>query len=137
MLELLEDVDAEIAAAKPIANVHSIWELVLHTAVWDNAVRQRIGGQKTQPKGEQNFPPVPKRRGSAQEAAWRKTVSLLTRTHADLIRAVSTLPEARLRDRVPGKRYDIEFMLHGVLQHELYHAGQIAILKKAHGRAWQ
>jgi uncharacterized damage-inducible protein DinB len=131
MIELLDDVNAETAAAKPIPNVHSIWELVLHTAVWDRAVRQRIEGQKTQPTGKQNFPPVPKSTSAAKEPAWRKTVSSLTRTHADLIRTVSTLPEARLRDRVPGKRYDIEFMLQGVLQHELYHAGQIAILKKA------
>jgi hypothetical protein len=48
-----------------------------------------------------------------------------------LVKAVSTLPEARLRERVPGKRYDFYFMLHGVAQHALYHAGQIAILKKA------
>jgi uncharacterized damage-inducible protein DinB len=137
MLELLEDVDAETAAARPIPNVHSIWELVLHTAVWDRAVRRRIGGQTTQPKGKKNFPPVPKSSSAGRQAAWRKTVSLLTRTHADLIRAVSALPEERLRDHVPGKRYDISFMLHGVLQHELYHAGQIAILKKAHRRAAQ
>jgi hypothetical protein len=43
---------------------------------------------------------------------------------------VEALPEARLREIVPGKKYDIAFMLHGVAQHELYHAGQIAILKK-------
>ena len=138
LLELLQDVDAETAAAKPFPNVHSIWELVLHTAVWDRAVRRRMAGQTTQPKGKKNFPPVPKSSSAAaKQAAWRKTVSLLTRTHADLMRAVSALPEERLRDHVPGKRYDISFMLHGVLQHELYHAGQIAILKKAHRRAWQ
>jgi uncharacterized damage-inducible protein DinB len=138
MLELLEDVDAETAAAKPLPNVHSIWELVLHTAVWDRAVRRRIAGQTTQPKGKKNFPPVPKSSSAAaRQAAWRKTVALLTRTHADLMRAVAALPEERLRDQVPGKRYDISFMLHGVLQHELYHAGQIAILKKAHRRTWQ
>jgi len=135
MLELLEDVDAETAAAKPIPNVHSIWELVLHTAVWDRAVRRRIRGQTTQPKGKKNFPPVPKSSSAAKQAAWCKTVSWLTRTHADLISAVSALPEKRLRDRVPGKRYDFAFMVQGVLQHELYHAGQIAILKKAHRRA--
>src|ERR1700687_5763434 len=122
MLELLEDVDAETAATKPIPNGHSIWELVLHTAVWDRAVRRRIGGQTTQPKGKKNFPPVPKSSSAAKQAAWRKTVSLLTRTHADLIREVSALPEERLRDHVPGTRYDISFMLHGGLQHELYHA---------------
>jgi hypothetical protein len=44
---------------------------------------------------------------------------------------VSILPESRLRDRVPGKKYNFYFMLHGMAQHELYHAGQIAILNKA------
>src|SRR5260370_15879849 len=67
MLELLEDVDAETAAAKPIPNVHSIWELVLHTAVWDRAVRRRIGGHTTQPKMGQNLPPAPKNNHPAQQ----------------------------------------------------------------------
>src|SRR5260370_40676654 len=62
MLELLEDVDAETAAARPIPNVHSIWELVLHTAVWGRVVRRRIAGQATQPTGNKNFPPPPKSR---------------------------------------------------------------------------
>ena len=48
---------------------------------------------------------------------------------------IAALPEPRLRDQVPGKDYDFYFMLHGVVQHELYHAGQIAILKKAKKQA--
>jgi hypothetical protein len=48
-----------------------------------------------------------------------------------LVKTVAALPESRLRERVPGKKYDFYFLLHGVAQHELYHAGQIAILKKA------
>jgi hypothetical protein len=51
-----------------------------------------------------------------------------------LVKTVAALPDSRLRDRVPGKRYDFYHHLHGVAQHELYHAGQIAILKKAHAR---
>jgi uncharacterized damage-inducible protein DinB len=127
LLELLADVDAATAAAKPLADVHSIWELVLHTAVWDDAALRRLGGEKYQPKGLENFPLVPKLTG----AAWRKTVAQAKRTHDRLVRTVAALPETRLRERVPGKRYDFYFMLHGVVQHELYHAGQIAILKKA------
>jgi hypothetical protein len=50
--------------------------------------------------------------------------------HAGLEKTVAGLTESRLRERVPGKKYDFYFMLHGVAQHELYHAGQIAILKK-------
>jgi uncharacterized damage-inducible protein DinB len=127
LLELLEDVDAATAAAKPLPNVHSIWELVLHIAAWDEAACRRIGGEKTQPTGTANFPVVPK----ASEAAWRKSVAQVKRTHDVLMKTVAALPESRLRERVPGKKYDFYHLLHGVAQHELYHAGQIAILKKA------
>jgi uncharacterized damage-inducible protein DinB len=128
LLELLDDVDAVTAAAKPLPKVHSIWELVLHVAVWDAAACRRLAGEKWQPEGTANFPLVPKR---ATEAAWRKAVAQAERTHDVLVRTVAGLSESRLRERVPGKRYDFYFMLHGVAQHELYHAGQIAILKKA------
>jgi len=130
VLELLEEVDAATAAAKPVRNVHSIWELVLHIAVWDNAARRRIMGVKTQPEGKQNFPPAPQNGKATNTAAWRKAVTELKRTHDKLVRTVAALPDSQLRGRVPGKRYNIAFMLHGVVQHELYHAGQIAILKK-------
>jgi len=127
LLELLQDVDAATAAGKPLPDVHSIWELVLHIAAWDAAASHRIGGEKVQLTGTANFPLVPK----PTEAAWRKAVAHVKRTHDALVKMVATLPESRLRDRVPGKKYDFYFMLHGVVQHELYHAGQIAILKKA------
>ncbi len=127
LLELLKDTNAAAAAAKPLPNVHSIWELVLHIAAWDDAAIRRLSGQKCQPTGMANFPPVRK----PTEADWRKAVTQAKHTHDRLVEAVARLPESRLRDRVPGKRYNFYFMLHGVVQHELYHAGQIAILKKA------
>ncbi len=129
LLELLQDVDAATAATKPLPDVHSIWELVLHIAAWDEAARRRIGGETVQLTGTDNFPLVPK----PTEAAWQKTVAQAKRTHDVLVKTVKALPESRLRDRVPGKKYDFYFLLHGVAQHELYHAGQIAILKKATG----
>ncbi len=127
LLELLEDVDAAMAAAKPLQDVHSIWELVLHVAAWDGAACRRLDGETVQLTGAANFPVVPK----PTEAAWRKAVAHAKRTHDALVKTVAALPESRLRERVPGKKYDFYFMLHGVVQHELYHAGQIAILKKA------
>ena len=127
LLELMEDVDAASAAAKPLPKVHSIWELVLHVAVWDGAALRRLSGEKCQPTGLANFPLV----SSTKESAWRKAVTETRRTHDALVKTVAALPDSRLRDRVPGKRYDFYNMLHGIVQHELYHAGQIAILKKA------
>src|SRR5438128_8311563 len=100
LLELLEDVDAATAAAKPLAKVHSIWELVLHIAAWDGAALRRLRGQKLQPTGAQNFP----RTGKVSEANWRRTITNIKRTHEALVKAVAVLPDSRLRDRVPGKR---------------------------------
>ena len=130
LLELLQDVDAVAAATKPLPDVHSIWQLLLHVAVWDDAACRRLAGEKWQPMGIANFPLVPQ----PSAAAWRKAVDHAKRTHTMLVKTVAALPESRLRDRVPGKKYDFYFMLHGVVQHELYHAGQIAILQKVQGR---
>ena len=130
LMEILADVDAVTAAARPIPNVHSIWELVLHIAVWDRSGLVRLGGEKYQPTGDDNFPPAIKQ----TEAAWRKAVADASHTHEKLVKTVSALPDSRLWERVPGKRYDFYHLLHGIAQHELYHAGQIALLKKACGR---
>src|ERR1700727_2319269 len=97
LIELLEDVDAATASAKPVPTAHSIWELVLHIAVWDDAGLRRLAGQKWQPPGELNFPPV---RRSA-EAGWRKAVAQTKRTHDKLVASVWALPDSRLGDRVP------------------------------------
>jgi len=130
LLELLADVDAATASAKPLANIHSIWELLLHVEVWDGAGLRRLDGEKYQPTGLANFPMPPR----PTEAGWRKAVAAAKRTHDALVKTVAALSNERLRDRVPGKRYDFYHMLHGIAQHELYHAGQIALLKKAQGR---
>jgi hypothetical protein len=131
LLELLQDVDAATAAAKPLPDVHSMWELALHVAVWDTAACRRLNGEIFQPEGLENFPLAPK----PTDVAWRKAVAQIKRAHNDLVKMVASLPESRLWERVPGKKYDFYFMLHGVAQHELYHAGQIAILKKAQAQA--
>jgi len=60
VLELLEDVDVAVAAAKPLKDVHSIWELLLHIEAWDRAGIVRLGGKKCQPAGTDNFPRVTK-----------------------------------------------------------------------------
>lgn len=127
LMELLKDVDAATAAARPLADVHSIWELVLHVAAWDRAGIVRLGGKKCQLKAKSNFPPVPE----PTEAAWHAAISMAKTTHDHLVKAVADLSEKRLSEIVPGKRYDFYHMFHGIGQHELYHAGQIAILKKA------
>jgi uncharacterized damage-inducible protein DinB len=129
LFEILEGVTAEQAAARPIPNAHSIWELVLHVAAWDGAVRRRMTGVAVKLSGKKNFPPVV----DTSEAAWTRTLEHLRRVHDELVDAVKKFPEKSLSKQVPGKKgahYNFYYMLHGVVQHELYHAGQIALLKK-------
>src|SRR5271170_3893932 len=129
VLEILNGVTAGQAAARPIAGAHSIWELVLHIAAWDGAVRRRMGGVAVSLSDAENFPPVT----DTSEAAWRAALTLVRRVHEELVEAVTAFPDSRLYEMVPGKEgahYTFYYMLHGVVQHELYHAGQIALLKK-------
>jgi uncharacterized damage-inducible protein DinB len=133
VLELLDGVTAKIAEARPIENAHSIWELVLHIAAWDDAVRRRTGGTAVTLKDEQNFPPVK----DAGEAAWGKAIEHAKHTHGELVKAVAAFPDLRLQEQVPGKTenyYSFFYMFSGIVQHELYHAGQIALLKKVQTR---
>jgi uncharacterized damage-inducible protein DinB len=129
VFEILKAVTAAQAAARPIKGAHSIWELVLHIAAWDGAVLRRLDGVAVRLSGAKNFPPVT----DAGEAAWRAALDRVRRVHEELVAAVAALPDSRLDDMVPGKKgahYTFYYMLHGVVQHELYHAGQIALLKK-------
>ncbi|MBZ5613130.1 MAG: DinB family protein [Acidobacteriia bacterium] len=129
VFEILQGVTAARAAARPIKNAHTIWELVLHIAAWDGAVMRRLGGVAVELSDAENFPPM----GDASEAAWHKTLAEVQRVHDELVKTVAALPDSRLGQIVPGKEgahYTFYYMLHGVVQHELYHAGQIALLKK-------
>jgi uncharacterized damage-inducible protein DinB len=129
LFEILEGVSAAQAAARPIQHAHTLWELVLHIAAWDGAVLRRVGGVAVELSDGENFPAV----SDVGEAAWRRTLAEARRVHEQLVAAVLAMPDARFREMVPGKdgaHYTFYYMLHGLAQHELYHAGQIALLKK-------
>jgi uncharacterized damage-inducible protein DinB len=130
ILELLSDVNAKTAATRPIKDAHSIWEILLHIAAWDGVVTRRIGGTALMLTDEQNFPAVT----DTSEAAWSQTIENTKKIHHELIKAVASFPDSRLAEQVPGKTqnyYNFYYMFSGIVQHELYHAGQIALLKKA------
>jgi uncharacterized damage-inducible protein DinB len=129
VLEILEGVTAAQAAARPVAGAHSIWELALHITAWDGVVLRRLGGIAVELTDAENFPAVT----DAGAAAWHEALMRMRRVHEELVSAVSDLPDSRLAEIVPGKKgahYTFYYMLHGLAQHELYHAGQIALLKK-------
>jgi uncharacterized damage-inducible protein DinB len=125
--ELLAGVTAAQAAARPLAGGHSIWEIVRHLAAWHEGVRRRLAGERVELSPEEDWPPI----GDAHEAAWREALAGLERTYTELRRAVAHLTDSRLLEMAPGQDHSLYVMLHGLIQHDLYHAGQIALLKKA------
>jgi len=129
LMEILADVDAPAAAARPISHAHTIWELTLHITAWDTAILRRVAGQAASPSDAENFPKI----RDTSESAWRTALENLQRQHQELLRVISDMPDRRLSEQVPGKDYDFYFLLHGTVQHALYHAGQIVMLNRARG----
>ena len=128
VFEILDGVDAARAAAHPIPGAHSIWELVLHVTTWLDVPARRIRKREAiEPADEENFPSIP----AASESAWRDAREGLARAVDELAGTIEALDPARLEETVAGKSYPIAVMLHGTVQHSLYHAGQMALLKKA------
>jgi uncharacterized damage-inducible protein DinB len=127
LMESLDGVTVATAAARNIANAHTIWELVLHVAVWKRTVERRLNGEAVEPTGAEDFPPMPQ----PTVDAWVAAVGELRSAHESMVRTFQVLGADRLHAIVPGKRYNVEFMMLGTAQHDCYHAGQMALLKKS------
>lgn len=124
--ELLSDITFEKASKKPLPNSHSIWEIVLHISAWKKEIKRRIEGEFTSLPPAEDWP-------AAEElttASWAETLKTLELRQEKLLEAVSKLKDEDLEKNAAGQNYSIYFLLHGLVQHDLYHAGQIAILKK-------
>jgi len=128
----IRGVTAQQAAWRPGRGRHNIWELVLHTAYWKYAVRRRLvgGEQGTFPRDGSNFPALPK---VLDERHWRADVRLLKDQHRRLRAAVAALPASALGRRL-GKKWTRSEAVHGIAMHDLYHAGQIQLLKRLRTR---
>ena len=130
VLEALEGVSAEQAAAHPIPGAHSIWELVLHLCGAYGLVLRRLGGDGRQLTELEDWPSVPE--PSAEN--WSGSIRVLKQLNEDLRQAVRSFPGERLdKPLVPEAPYTAYTQFIGVTQHNLYHAGQMALLKKALG----
>ena len=133
VLALLNGVTSEQAAAHPIPGAHSIWELTRHIEAWESACMRRLNGDPARLADTEDWPPVI----DTSEAAWKRTKQELIETHQQLLQTIATADESRLDQPIitgPSSEFSSVYVtLHGGVQHDLYHAGQIAILKKALG----
>jgi hypothetical protein len=129
----LRGVTARRAAWRPAAGLHNIWELAVHCAYWKYAVWRRLTGEKRgsfAPKGSNWF----KRPLSLTEKAWRADLALLSEQQRRLRRAIAKLSPRRLRGRSRGGRWTIAQEICGITAHDVYHTGQIGLLKKLSGK---
>jgi uncharacterized damage-inducible protein DinB len=128
----LRGISAEQAAWRPNPGRHNIWELALHAAYWKYIILRRLC------RGEEMRFPVPgsdwfvRPEEDASERAWKVDLGILGAMHRDLIAAVSTLSDADL-DRAPeGSQTLLGDLITGGAFHDIYHAGQIQLLKRLH-----
>ena len=127
VIEILEGITAQQAAAHPLAGGHSIWELALHITAWTRAGSRRLRGDRAQLTDAENFPAV----RDSSERAWEEARRSIKQAHEELRSAILLLDDSRLDQPIIEGMSSIYVTLHGIIQHSLYHAGQIAILKKA------
>lgn len=128
-------VSAEEAAWRPAPGRHNIWEIVLHAAYWKHVARRRLTGDTHGrfPLKGSNFFRRPDR--DASESAWRRDVAMLDDMHRALREAATKLSARDLGRTPKGGRADTNlFLLSGIAAHDLYHAGQIQMLKRLSAR---
>ena len=126
--ELLADVTSEEATAKAVVNVHSIWEIVLHIISTQRLVCDRLQGKPTVLPAEEDWPVI----SDESNAAWNATIEELRSMNQRLRNAVRRLDDSRLEEPIVEGFSSIYVTLHETVQHNLYHGGQIALLKKTY-----
>jgi uncharacterized damage-inducible protein DinB len=126
LCKLLAEVTPEQAVAKPFAGAHSIWQQVLHAIAWRKfGVRLLKGESASRLSDEENWA-EPAR---TDAAAWKQTLDELAATQMDLQAALTHLTDERLQEKAPGMPFSFYVLLHGIIHHDAYHAGQIAMLR--------
>ena len=125
LAESIAGISADQAGARPLAAAHSIHELLAHAIAWMEIVRQRLEGRPPHVTESMDWPPV-------SGVDWATAGARLDRAAHDLDATIRRFDDGRLSDEIPvdGDRWSVYETSHGVIQHALYHAGQISVLKK-------
>ena len=130
---ILAGIDAQTAVSRPIAGAHSICEIVLHMTGWVREVARRLRDGIAREPEQGDWPSCTVR----TESDWRAVIAGFDAANAELLAAIRAADDARLAEHIGDAREPAlgtgvtrYVTLHGIVQHQVYHAGQIAILKK-------
>jgi uncharacterized damage-inducible protein DinB len=118
---VLQELDDEKARERPLGGAHSVAELAAHILAWRHETIRRLEGHGGEVPVEGDWPEPP---------PWEELLLKLDRSQEQLLKAVNGLKEELLDEKVKGRRETHYVLLQGIIHHDLYHAGQIAILKK-------
>jgi uncharacterized damage-inducible protein DinB len=128
--EALEGISAKTAAAKTPGGAHNIWQIVLHVTFWQDTVRRWLQGEAVRPGPGDDWPEV----RDKSEAAWQLALRDLRRSNEQLRDEAMLLDEARLEEPIFEGMSKVYVAVHGILQHNIYHAGQVSLLKKINSK---
>ena len=126
----IRGLSAKEAARRPGKDRHNIWEIVVHCAYWKSVVRRRILGEKrgSFPLKGSNWFARPE--AQPNESDWRADVKLLDDMHRLMVEAITQLPSADLKKFPKGSKFDNRSTISGIAMHDVYHAGQIQLIKR-------
>jgi len=124
----LRGLTARQAAWRPGPHRHNIWEVAVHAAYWKYAVRRRLTGEK-----RRTFALTGSNWFDVRGRSWPDDVRMLTGEHRALRAAIVALPSSALDRRVHGRNHSAAYTIRGIAAHDLYHAGQIQLLKRLRG----
>lgn len=127
-MQALNGVKAEESRKHPIENRHSIWEIVDHCTYWTNAVAEAFEGKMMSVYDSESMEDWPKKGKSEEE--WSESKNGLIKAHEKLIKSLNSFDESNLDATVPGREFTYRLMLHGIVDHNLYHMGQIAVFRE-------
>ena len=127
MRDLFRSLSVTEAAAHPVPDAHSAWEIALHLTFWHDAVRRRLSGEVLDYGLDEDWPEA----GEPTQTSWQTTLDELDSSHRELVHSVRALKLETLDKLVQGRSFTVYFMLHGVPQHDFYHGGQVMMLRKA------
>ena len=127
LMETLRGITAEQAVQRVSVESHTIWELSAHIAMWHQEMLAVVAGRAYRSVSEaEQWPPI----ATTTATAWSELLKSIQTNNARLAKAVAVLTDAQLARPIENRDYDLEFLLHGIAQHNAYHSGQIALLKR-------
>lgn len=129
ILKTLKAVNPSLAFNHPVTNAHSIAELLSHIIAWQKLLLKRLQGDD-QFAVDQMTSFQWEFIDNDQKTAWSTLLITFEDDYKEIIRSLQNTNDSLLNKRVAGREYNFQYLIQGILQHNIYHLGQIAVLRK-------